>query len=626
MFRSQASDYDVAKAVGLFAVFVLAVPGFGAAATVERIEPPYWWQGFEHRELQLMVTGDGIASYEPAVRYDGVSITRVERGDSPNYLFVYLAIDASVRAGDLDLEFRSGDTTIVREYTLRERSRDPDYVDGFSTDDVIYLITPDRFANGDPDNDAVDGYDDPPDRDDPYGRHGGDIEGLRQRLDYIADMGFTAIWLNPVLENAMPEASYHGYATTDFYRVDPRFGSNEDYRRLVAEARNKGLGVIMDMIANHVGSEHPWLADLPTADWINFADAHRITTHARTTNQDPYASEYDKTAHADGWFVEAMPDLNQRTELLADYLIQNSIWWVEYLGLAGIRQDTYPYPDKAFMAEWTRRIMQEYPDFNIVGEEWSGNPAIVSYWQAGKDNHDGYVSYLPSVMDFPLQITLAEVLTAPQPPWGSVWTPVYELLGTDFLYPDPFNLVIFPDNHDMSRVFTQLDEDLDLYRMAMVFYLTMRGIPQIYYGTEILMANPGTDSHGVIRSDFPGGWTGDSADAFAGEGLSRDARDAQALVRRLLHWRRDADVIHSGRLMQFTPTGDVYAFCRYDDDDTVFVIFNRGSEPKTVDTAQFAERIGDRSFSTDVLSGKRYNLARDIVLEPRSVLLLEVDN
>ena len=270
--------------------------------------------------------------------------------------------------------------------------------------------------------------------------------------------------------------------------------------------------------------------------------------------------------------------------------------------------------------------MKEYPDFNIVGEEWSPNPAIVSYWQAGKQNHDGYISYLPSVFDFPLQSTLIDVLTADEPEWGSVWTPLYEMLGNDFMYPDPFNLVIFPDNHDMSRIFSQVDEDMDLYRMAIVYNLTMRGIPQIYYGTEILMSNPGTDSHGVIRSDFPGGWAGDRVNAFTGEGLSTAAADAQAFMRKLLQWRKGADVIHSGELMQFAPTGNVYAYFRYNDDDTVMVVFNRGGEAATVDAAQFAERTGSRRFGTDVISGRRYNVTRDLVIEPRSVLLLELDD
>ncbi|MEJ2257465.1 MAG: glycoside hydrolase family 13 protein [Woeseiaceae bacterium] len=589
----------------------------------ERIEPPFWWAGFEHGELQLLVHGDGIAAYTPSVAADGITVSRVAHGDSPNYLFVYLDI-ADARAGEFDIVFEHANERIALAYELRER------VDGrvgtYDASDVIYLVTPDRFANADPTNDNVEGYADKADRGDDYGRHGGDIEGIRRHLDYIAGMGFTQIWLNPVLENAMERWSYHGYATTDFYKVDPRFGSNQSYRDLVAAAKSKGIGVIMDMIANHSGSNHWWMDDLPTKTWLNSPEKHTVTSHARTTNQDPYASEYDKAAHANGWFVESMPDLNQRDPLLADYLIQNSIWWVEYLGLSGIRQDTYPYPDKHFMAEWTRRIMQEYPEFNMVGEEWSASPNVVSYWQRGKKNADGYVSYLPGVFDFPLQIALQKVLTSDEPSWGSVWTPVYELLGHDYVYPEPMNLVIMPDNHDMSRIFTQVGEDADLWRMAMVFYATMRGIPQIYYGTEIQMSHPGTDSHGAIRAEFPGGWDDHDSNAFTGEGLSGQAAAAQAFTRKLLNWRRQAGVIHAGNLMQFTPVGSVYAYFRYDDDDTVMVIFNHGADAVEIDMERFAERLRGATRATDLLDDALVDISGSLELRPRSVLLLDIDH
>ena len=328
-------------------------PAAVAGDRIGRVEPPFWWTGFAHTELQLLVRGDDIAGYEPTVDSPGIRVSRVVRGDSPNYLFVYLELSRSAVPGSFDLVFADGDDRIARTYELRERTAGR--VGTYDASDVIYLITPDRFANGDPGNDSVEGYADEPDRGDDYGRHGGDLEGVRRHLDYVADLGFTQIWLNPVLENAMEESSYHGYATTDFYKVDPRFGSNESYAAFVDEARDKGIGVIMDMIANHAGSDHWWMADLPTRTWINVPETRAKSTHARTTHQDPYASEYDKAAHADGWFADTMPDLNQRDPLLADYLIQNSIWWVEYLGLSGIRQDTYPYPDKHFMAEWSDR-------------------------------------------------------------------------------------------------------------------------------------------------------------------------------------------------------------------------------------------------------------------------------
>ena len=593
-------------------------------ASLDRVEPPFWWQGFKHQELQLLVHGDSIGNLTPSVEYPGVSVTRVERVKNDNYLFIYLQINAEAPSGELDIQFRGAGQALSHKYELRSRNPDPAHARGFTSADSIYLITPDRFANGDPSNDTVAGLRDPLNRDEDYGRHGGDLAGISNSLDYIGDMGFTAIWLNPVLENAMPRWSYHGYATTDYYAVDPRFGSNEVYRQLVTDAKQKGIGVIMDIIVNHIGREHWWMDDLPADDWLNFQDSPKITTHARTTNQDPYASEFDKRRHADGWFSDDMPDLNQRNPLLADYLIQNSIWWVEYLGLAGIRQDTYPYPDKHFMSEWSRRIMDEYPDFNIVGEEWSTNPNIVSYWQAGKKNHDGYQSWLPSVMDFPMQTMLKDVLNADTPQWGSAWTPLYELLATDFLYPDPNNLVIFPDNHDMSRIYSQVNEDYDLFRIAIVFNLTMRGIPQIYYGTEILMANPGTESHGVIRSDFPGGWAGDERNAFTGDGMLESEIAAQQFMRKLLNWRKQNSVIHHGELMHYAPRGEVYVYFRYDENDVVMVIMNRGEDSVELPVEQFAERLTGKSQAIDVISGNRYDVRKPLTLRPRSVLLLEI--
>ncbi|MDJ0917952.1 MAG: glycoside hydrolase family 13 protein [Woeseiaceae bacterium] len=607
------------------AVTAILITGPLSATEIERMEPPFWWQGFQHEELQLLVYGKGIGEFEPAVDYDGVSISRVERVKSPNYLFVYLSIDASAKDGWLDLTFTKGSETIDHRYELREKNPDPAYTEGFSQKDAIYLLMPDRFANGDTSNDVSERLGDVLDRDDDYARHGGDLAGVIDNLDYIADMGFTQIWLNPILENRVARASYHGYSTTDYYLVDPRFGTNEQYRELVAKARNKGIGIIKDLIVNHIGDGHWWMQDLPTHDWLNFQEERTITSHARTVNQDAYASEYDRMMHVEGWFDTSMPDLNQQNPLLADYLIQNAIWWIEYVGLTGIRQDTWPYPHKDFMTEWARRIMEEYPHFNIVGEEWSLNPAIVSYWQRGKQNPDGYVSYLPSVFDFPLQDALVTSLTGEVPDWDSVWTKTYGAVANDFLYPDPGNLVIFPDNHDMDRIYTQVGEDYDLYRMAMVFFATMRGIPQFFYGDEILMSHTGTSSHGALRIDMPGGWDGDDRDAFSGKNLSDDETRAQNFVRKLLNWRKTADVIHSGAYMHYAPIKDIFAYFRYDETDTVMVILNRSEETETLPLSRFTERLQDAAFGTDVLTGKRFSMKKELVLEPRSALLLELE-
>ena len=596
------------------------------AGPIDRIEPPFWWQGFAEQKFQLLIHGHDVAQFEVMIDHPGVSLDRVERVENPNYLFLYLIVSDKAEPGQITIEFERDDFRFDHPYELHRRNPDPERTAGFTPADVIYMITPDRFANGDRSNDTVESLADAVDRSDDYGRHGGDIAGVLQRLDYIKDMGFTAVWLNPVLENAMPESSYHGYATTDFYKVDPRFGDNDQYLALADKARDLGVGLIMDVILNHIGSEHWWMHDMPSSDWLNFPQQKSITSHARITNQDLYASKFDKTRFAEGWFTLSMPDLNQKNPLLADYLIQNAIWWTEYLGLAGIRVDTYPYPDKQFMTEWTRRVMQEFPDFNITGEEWSANPAITSYWQRGKKNHDGYVSHLPSVLDFPLQIAFKKSLIEEVPWWDSPWTAAYEMLGNDFLYADPGNLVIFPDNHDMSRIYTQLGEDYDLYKMAMVYYLTMRGIPTLYYGTEVLMSHPGTESHGAIRGEFPGGWSDSVKNAFTGEGLTDDEHNAQQFVRKLLNWRKQSDVIHTGQLMQFAPIKNVYVYFRYDDTDTVMVILNQGVEATTLALSRFAERIGHADSASDVITGRQFEMSQSLQLEPRSVLLLELDN
>jgi glycosidase len=594
-----------------------------------KVEPPNWWTGFRETGLQLMVHGEEIAKYDVALDYPGVEIKRVTRVKSPDYLFVYLDVSVEAMPGAFDIAFSHDGQVITHQYHLQEKNTDPEHARGFSSADNIYLITPDRFANGNPDNDNVEGMGDTIDRSNPGGRHGGDIQGIVDRLDYISELGFTAIWLNPLLENKMPSYSYHGYSTTDFYRVDPRYGSNEEYRELVQGARSMGIGVIMDMIINHIGSSHWWMQNLPTDDWLNYQGEWQITSHEHISEQDPYAAGFDKRSFSDGWFVETMPDLNQRNPLLADYLTQNALWWIEYLGLAGIRMDTYPYPDKTYLTEWSRRVMLEYPGFNVVGEEWTGNPSVIAYWQAGNVNRDGYVSYLPSLMDFPLQNALRWGLASEE---GSRTEDLrqlgllslYRVLANDFVYPQPDALVIFPDNHDMSRIYTQLGEDDALFRMALAYVLTMRGVPQIYYGTEVLMSNPGVEDHGVIRSDFPGGWKGDRKNAFTGEGLSEREAQAQAFVKNLLNWRRDKTVIHTGQLTHFVPVDGTYVYFRHNADESVMVVLNKNAEETRLALSRFSERLKGFQSALDVINGETLQLDSSMTLPPRSVRVLEL--
>ncbi len=612
----------------LFMALLVTVT-IGAKVKLDRVEPAFWWVGMEDSNLQLLVYGENISELKPAVNYPGVTLERSVLVKSPNYLFLYLKLDKDVKPGSFDLNFtKKGKSVLKYSYQLFERAEGSAQREGYNTSDVMYLITPDRFANGDVANDNMPAMTEQANRQDPDGRHGGDIAGIIQHLDYIAEMGYTALWLNPVMENNMTSTSYHGYAITDFYKIDARYGTNDDYVKLAQVAREKGVKLIIDMILNHCGSEHWWMNDLPTDDWLNYQDGWKPTTHMRETNQDPYASEYDKQMHADGWFVESMPDLNQRNGLLADYLIYNSIWWVEYAHLSGIRMDTYPYPDKNFMAEWTRRVMQEYPNFSIVGEEWSVNPTIVAYWQKGKQNADGYQSWMPGVFDFPLQKALVDALNEDDSQWGKGLIKLYSTLANDFVYADPTQLVTFPDNHDMSRFYTQIKEDLDLFKMGMAYIAVTRGIPQIYYGTEILMTNPGSDAHGVIRSDYPGGWAGDVVNAFTGKGLTEDQQEAQFFVKTLLNWRKETPVIHIGQLKHFAPafTSGIYTLFRYDDEKVVMLLMNKNPEEKIVDLGPFkAEVLGDISSGVNVLTKEIVSLHKDGVLVPgRSFLLLEM--
>ena len=491
------------------------------------------------------------------------------------------------------------------------------------------MITPDRFANGDGSNDTVQGMRESADRQNIYGRHGGDIQGIINELDYIQDMGFTAIWTNPLLENDMERYSYHGYATTDHYKIDERFGSNEDFLRLSAEARKRGILLIMDIIENHCGLFHWWTGDEPTRDWYNYQALTNkpFSSHKRTTLADPYAVESDKQLHSNGWFDTVMPDLNQRNPLMANYLIQHSIWWIEYADLGGIRQDTYPYPDPDFMSEWSRRIMQEYPNFNIVGEEWSENPAIIARWQTNKVNANGYVSYLPSLMDFPLQKALVESLNHPKAPYSNSFNAVYEMLANDFLYNNPYNLVTFLDNHDMPRFIDQVQGNPQLFKMGLIYLYSMRGIPQIYYGTEIMMGNTeNPKDHALIRSDMPGGWDGDPISVFTEKGLSAEEQEIKSFLRTLTRFRRDTPALHQGKLRHFAPNEEVYVLFRYDETMKIMSIFNKNDQDTHIDLQDYQELLQGATKARDVVSGQLYDLSTNQMLIPKtSALMLVVE-
>lgn len=570
---------------------------------IERIEPSNWWVGFKNPELQLLVKHPMIATAIVEINYPGVSITKVSKGDSDNYLFIDLYIENTAKAGDFNVMFKFSDGTIKEQtYKLKSRTRPAEDYFGFDSSDVIYLITPDRFSNGNPSNDAHENlFDKIIDRSDNYARHGGDIQGIINHLDYIESMGFTAIWSCPLLTNNMQTGSYHGYAMTDFYEIDPRFGTLEEYLEMASIMKQKGMKLIMDQVANHCGLEHWWMKDLPFHDWVNYQENYEenkdswdkkatiTSNHRRTSNQDIYASNIDSEEMSDGWFVSGMPDLNQRNPFMANYLIQNSIWWIETAGLGGIRQDTYPYSDKEFMSVWAGAITEQYPNFSIVGEEWSYNPLIIGYWQRGANNRDGYKSNLKSPMDFAMQRQIVNGLNE-QESWDTGLVKIYEGLANDFHYATPKDIMIFPDNHDMSRIFTQLNQNLEYTKIAVGYILALPRIPQIYYGTEILMsdsASPG--DHGLIRSDFPGGWKGDTTNVFTGEGLSDAQIDMQGFLKQILLYRKKSNAIHKGKTIHFAPFMATYLLFRVFEDETVVVIMNKNEAPITINLNHYDE-------------------------------------
>ena len=611
----------------LFAfLFLIAFSTSISAQSISRVEPPFWYADMKNPKLQLLVYGENIGDLKPTIKEKGIIIEQVHQVENPDYLFIDLNIAKGTKAGTFKIKFkRKKKTVLTQKYELKQRIKGSADRKSFTNSDVIYLITPDRFANGNPQNDRVNSLKQAPNRADEHGRHGGDIQGIIDHLDYIKEMGFTSIWLNPVLENDQAEWSYHGYSTTDYYKVDPRFGSNEEYIKLSEEAAKRGMGMIMDIIVNHCGSEHWWMRNPPTKDWFNYQDQpYQGTNHRKFSLLDPYTAPSDRKIMTEGWFVETMPDLNQRNALMSTYLIQNSIWWIEYANLYGIRQDTYSYPFREFMTDWTCAIMEEYSNFNIVGEEWVDDAAIIAYWQKGKTNPDGYTSCLPSVMDFPMNMLLAKSFTEPEE-WGKGLVRLYENLGKDFHYADPMNLVVFPDNHDMSRIFTQVNEDYDLYKMAMTYILTMRGIPQIYYGTEILMHNRESTSHGIIRTDFPGGWAGDQVDAKTQKGLTDQQKEAQNWVKNLLAWRKNQPVIHSGKLMHYEPRNGVYVYFRYNDESSVMVVFNKNEKEIELDLKRFELRLKSFESAKEVLSEQSFELGGSFKLPPRSALIYELE-
>ncbi len=593
------------------------------ALDIRHVEPPNWWVGMKQSRVQIMVHGDGIARTQPALQYPGVRLAGVERSDNPNYVFLNLDIAPRTKPGQVSINFKQNKRTVSNiSYRIEARRPQSAQRKSFSAADAIYLITPDRFANGDTTNDQIEGMLDKTARHIPTARHGGDIRGMQNQLDYIRDLGFTMIWPTPLLENNQRAYSYHGYALTDYYKIDARFGSNEDFRRYVQAANERGMGVIADIVLNHIGDEHWWLKDLPSKDWLNYPKSRELTNNQHSTVQDIHVAPEERERFLKGWFVPTMPDLNQSNPKVARYLIQNTLWWVEYANLSGLREDTFSYAEPKFLTNWCRAVLNEYPRLNIVGEEMDNRPHMVAYWQKGARNRDGYDSGLPSVMDFPVVDAMTDVLTQEER-YDRGLIKLYDLISADFLYPDPMKLLVFPDNHDRPRIFAQLNEDKDHLKTALLFYATTRGIPQMYYGTEVLINSPKERDDGLLRADMPGGWKDDKINAFTGQGLSSAQQDLQGFVRKLFNWRKTSSAIHHGKLMHYLPEDGHYVYFRYDEKQVVMVIINKSGQAKTLDLSRFNNVIKHANTGRDILNGRKIDLRAPLHLAAKTSLVIE---
>ena len=621
-----------------------------AAVKIDRIEPTDWYVGMKDASLQLMVYGEGIKTADVTTDYPGAHIDSLVRLDSPNYLLVYMNLKGA-QPGTMTLLFQQGKQKKKVNYTLKAREKKGYEREGFSNADVLYMLMPDRFASGRTDNDQVKGmraYKN--DRSQPSLRHGGDLEGIRQHLDYFKELGVTALWFTPVLENDSPDhgtqSTYHGYATTNYYRVDPRFGSNEEYRQLCDEAHEKGLKIVMDMIFNHSGFEHPWVADMPTQDWFNTPewllpenqaksvalktmdgdakvnDKYLQTSYKLTPVVDPYASKIDMHETVDGWFVPTMPDLNQRNPHVIKYLIQNSIWWIETVGIDGIRMDTYPYADAKAMAHWMKVIGEEYPNFNTVGETWVTEPAYTAAWQKdskiAKEN-----SYLPTVMDFAFYDRINQAKNEETDAWWNGFNRIYNNFVYDYLYQKPSNVMAFLENHDTDR-FLGEGKDTVALKQALALLLTVNRTPQLYYGTEVLMNGTKSVTDGNVRKDFPGGFPGDTKNCFTREGRTQAENAMFDWLSRLLHWRQGNDVIIKGKQTQFIPYKGIYVIARQYNGKTVLTILNGNRKQADMQLDRYAEVIGNATAAKDVITGRTVKLDKKLSLKSRQTLIIEL--
>jgi glycosidase len=594
---------------------------------IERVEPPFWYSNMNLSSVQIMFYGKNIAFNTVSVS-NNIIIQSIQKTENPNYLFVTINTK-DVTPQNLTFTFKNDkNRTFTKNYEIKKRRENSKFRQGFNSSDLVYLLMPDRFANGNPDNDSSASTTEKADRNLPGGRHGGDIAGIIQNIDYLQQLGVTAVWPTPLCEDNDAAYSYHGYGQSDVYKIDPRYGTNEEYLQMSAELHQRGMKNIMDYVTNHWGWNHWMLKDLPTYNWIHQFPGFAQSNYRMTTQFDINASQIDTKYCMDGWFVKSMPDLNQSNPLVLNYLTQNAIWWIEYADLDGLRVDTYSYNDKEGISKWTKAITDEYPNFNIVGEIWMHDQAQMAYWQ--KDSKIGaiqnYNSYLPSVMDFTLHDAISSVFNENDSSWHKGIIKVYENFTNDFLYPNTNNLLVFAENHDTNRFNEIYKNDLSKYKMAMTLLATTRGIPQIYYGSEIGMAgNKDKLGDAAIRQDFPGGWKTDSKNAFSKTGRKEEEQQYFEFTSKIFNWRKDKAVIHSGKLKHYIPENNVYVYFRYNENESVMVVINNNPEKQKINPNRLSESLNGYQSGIDVVTNKKWNINEDLEIEGKSVFVFELN-
>ncbi|MEJ5963916.1 glycoside hydrolase family 13 protein [Pedobacter immunditicola] len=612
----------------LFAVLTLLLfTSIVQAQQLQRVEPMFWWVGMQNTKLQLLVYGNDISSLEAQLNYPGVTLEKVHKVENSNYLFLDLEITADAKAGKFPITFaQKGKKKLQYQYELKNRDQSASRIQGITNKDLIYLLMPDRFANGDPKNDVVKGMAETKlNRDSMYYRHGGDIQGVINHLDYIKDLGVTAIWMTPEIENDMPLASYHGYAATDNYKIDPRYGTNELFKTYVDQVHAKGMKVVKDVVHNHIGTGHYLFKDMPMKDWVNQWPAYTQTSYRDQPVMDIHAAAADKKRMLDGWFVPSMPDLNQRNPFVQNYITQNHIWWVEYAGIDGLRLDTYPYSDPVYMADWAKKMQAEFPTLGIFGETLVNSVASQAFFTGGNTVNGGFETNLPGITDAVLKDAIYEALNG-----KSGWTDgiyrLYATLAQDFLYKDASKNVIFMDNHDMSRFYSMVNEDINKYKAGLSLLLTTRGIPQVYYGTEILMKNY-SNPDGLVRSDFPGGWKADKSNKFTPAGRTAAENEAFNYFRTLANFRKNSEALQTGKMTQYVPQDGLYVYFRYSESNPstpVMVVINTEDKENQLNTSRFSERIGKANTASNVITGETLNDIKTIVVPAKGTLVLAI--